>query len=402
MRSCIECCTLLCLTFKKNTIIRTATGIALDGTNDHLVLDFSSTMLVGPMTIEVVGKWIAFNKYSPLFDCGNAGGETATPGPGSSAHLIRVIASSTQSRASLDLERGHVVQVFWGIRSLVSWAPAAAAAVNVECEMSLLLDLGYDFGHHLWLGRASAPRGAVLYINGGLVGSEPRAMQADDLPTDGGATGRFLRCVCLSDTHERHAWVDVPDGDVLLISGDVMALGRHFSLSYALKKLRRFAHWAGALPHSEKVVIGGNHDVVLARIGAAAARAIFASQGVTYLEDSGATLARGNGAGCVLWGSPASTGDSANNAFQHDFARRVAAIPVGCDIVLTHAPLGARAVRAARPRLWVSGHYHDQYGVEWIGSTLCVGASTMGRRYNPTNPPIVVDLPCAAAPPELC
>ena len=88
MRSCIECCTLLCLTFKKNTIIRTATGIALDGTNDHLVLDFSSTMLVGPMTIEVVGKWIAFNKYSPLFDCGNAGGETATPGPGSSAHLI--------------------------------------------------------------------------------------------------------------------------------------------------------------------------------------------------------------------------------------------------------------------------------------------------------------------------
>ena len=56
---------------------RTATGIALDGTNDHLVLDFSSTQLGGPMTIEVVGKWAAFNSYSPLFDCGNAGGDNS-------------------------------------------------------------------------------------------------------------------------------------------------------------------------------------------------------------------------------------------------------------------------------------------------------------------------------------
>ena len=56
---------------------RTATGIALDGTNDHLVLDFSSTQLGGPMTIEVVGKWVAFNSYSPLFDCGNAGGDNS-------------------------------------------------------------------------------------------------------------------------------------------------------------------------------------------------------------------------------------------------------------------------------------------------------------------------------------
>ena len=51
---------------------RTATGIALDGTDDHLVLAFGSTQLGGPMTIEVVGKWIAFKSYSPLFDCGAA------------------------------------------------------------------------------------------------------------------------------------------------------------------------------------------------------------------------------------------------------------------------------------------------------------------------------------------
>ena len=262
--------------------------------------------------------------------------------------------------------------------------------------MTFLLDIGFDFGHHLWLGRALAPRGAVLYIDGCTVGSVPVPMQAADLQQ----SERVVRCVCLSDTHERHQCIDVPDGDVLLIAGDIMALGRHFSTAYAERKLRRFAEWAGALPHPEKVVIGGNHDAVIARIGAAAARAIFASQGVTYLEDSGATLARGKSAGLSLWGSPASTGDSANDAFQNDFARRTAAIPAGCDIVLTHAPLGGRAVQAAHPRLWVSGHYHDQYGAEWIGSTLCVGASTMGRKYNPTNPPIVVDLPRVSAPPS--
>ena len=51
---------------------RKATGIALDGANDHLVLAFGSTQLGGPMTIEIVGKWNFFNKFSPLFDCGIA------------------------------------------------------------------------------------------------------------------------------------------------------------------------------------------------------------------------------------------------------------------------------------------------------------------------------------------
>ena len=53
---------------------RTAAGVDLDGVNDHLVLAFGSTQLGGPMTIEVVGKWNAFNSYSPLFDCGNGQG----------------------------------------------------------------------------------------------------------------------------------------------------------------------------------------------------------------------------------------------------------------------------------------------------------------------------------------
>ena len=54
---------------------RTANGIDLDGVDAHLVLDFSSTQLGGPMTIEMMAKWIAFNSYSPLFDCGNGAGD---------------------------------------------------------------------------------------------------------------------------------------------------------------------------------------------------------------------------------------------------------------------------------------------------------------------------------------
>ena len=53
--------------------------------------------------------------------------------------------------------------------------------------------------------------------------SESLATLSSHVPT--GATSRVARVVCLGDTHGRHAEIDVPDGDVLVHSGDFSMLG---------------------------------------------------------------------------------------------------------------------------------------------------------------------------------
>ena len=68
--------------------------------------------------------------------------------------------------------------------------------------------------------------------------------------------GGRLRFVAISDTHGAHNDLSVPDGDVLLVAGDITYGG-------TLEELRSFNDWIGKLPHRHKIVIAGNHDFAL-------------------------------------------------------------------------------------------------------------------------------------------
>jgi hypothetical protein len=86
--------------------------------------------------------------------------------------------------------------------------------------------------------------------------------------------GHWTRFVLLSDTHTKRC--DVPDGDVLLHSGDLTERG-------TLKELRSTMEWLYALPHRVKMyvawmytrgenanegvtrIIAGNHDSAVHR-----------------------------------------------------------------------------------------------------------------------------------------
>jgi hypothetical protein len=52
---------------------RTATGITLDGVDDHLELDFGAEAFGGAITVESVVQWNSFTTYSRLISCGNMG-----------------------------------------------------------------------------------------------------------------------------------------------------------------------------------------------------------------------------------------------------------------------------------------------------------------------------------------
>ncbi|KAJ4164177.1 hypothetical protein LMH87_005862 [Akanthomyces muscarius] len=69
-----------------------------------------------------------------------------------------------------------------------------------------------------------------------------------------GAAQDAVSVVCISDTHNTRP--EVPEGDVLLHAGNLTVGG-----SYA--ELQAQIHWLNTLPHRYKVVIAGNHDLLL-------------------------------------------------------------------------------------------------------------------------------------------
>ena len=74
-----------------------------------------------------------------------------------------------------------------------------------------------------------------------------------------------IRIVVVSDTHEDHRMIKIPDGDILLHCGDFT--NRHHWLNLSDEQIPQslidFNQWLGQLPHRYKIVIGGNHDVNL-------------------------------------------------------------------------------------------------------------------------------------------
>lgn len=65
-----------------------------------------------------------------------------------------------------------------------------------------------------------------------------------------------MKIVAISDTHQLHDRLTVPDGDVLVHCGD-------FTNKGDLTPLRNFFNWFTRQPHQHKVVIPGNHELGL-------------------------------------------------------------------------------------------------------------------------------------------
>ncbi|KAB8356501.1 hypothetical protein FH972_024084 [Carpinus fangiana] len=202
--------------------------------------------------------------------------------------------------------------------------------------------------------------------------------------------GNALKVVCISDTHGTKP--QVPYGDILLHAGD-MSRGGTF------KEIQEQLDWLNAQPHLHKLVIGGNHDIILDEV--AVERIIetrsdsFPAGGkrrkdlqwgsIMYLEDSFVTLQFPQHKRSIkIFGSPM-TPQYGNWAFQHLPIRDVwrDKIPHDTDILVTHGPPKAhldsselgitagcphllRALHYARPRIHVFGHIHAGHGLETI------------------------------------
>jgi len=205
-----------------------------------------------------------------------------------------------------------------------------------------------------------------------------------------------LRIVCLSDTHNRHDALTIPDGDVLLHAGDFTGRGRP-------REIAAFGAFLARLPHREKVVIAGNHDFLFQDEPERAQELLGP---VTYLRDALAEVA-----GLRVWGSPWQPWffDWAFNLPRGPaLAERWALVPAGVDVLVTHGPphgildstadgrrVGCEELTAARarirPRLHLFGHIHESYGTHRADGILSVNACNCDLEYRPVNPPVVLD-----------
>jgi Icc-related predicted phosphoesterase len=140
----------------------------------------------------------------------------------------------------------------------------------------------------------------------------------------------MVKIICISDTHTYEKF-DIPEGDILLHSGDISFRGTFAEMNRAMR-------WLGSLPHKYKVFVCGNHDW-LGEQDPALMKALADENGVIYLDDSGVELM-----GLRIWGSPVQP-EFCSWAFNRkrgeEIARHWAKIPEDTQVLVTHGgPMG--------------------------------------------------------------
>ena len=208
------------------------------------------------------------------------------------------------------------------------------------------------------------------------------------------------KIVCISDTHTYHRLIDIPEGDILVCTGDVSWTGTE-------EEMDDFVSWFKEQPHEHKIFVAGNHDRMCQR--APDAFEDYVAGEFSWLHDSGVDCM-----GLHFYGS------SWQPEFGYDWAYNLPRgkellevwrnVPSYTDVFLTHTPpfgvldivdrehihVGCEEMKIAlnriRPKLHVFGHIHESYGAIQLDSTVYVNASNVDVRCNPVNSPMVVTI----------
>lgn len=192
----------------------------------------------------------------------------------------------------------------------------------------------------------------------------------------------------------------IPDCDLLLFAGDLGARERFYTDAPDYRAWLYGLHERGIL----SIGVAGNHD--------------FDSEKWnlpwTYLHNDHVTVQQPTR--LKVWGSPLSPtfGQWAHMRPDADLAKVYAEIPEDVDVIVSHGPpfgfgdlaqgkvhagsqsLTARLRRLTidreKPLLVACGHIHEGYGICELGPLKIINGSYVDDRYQPGNPPIVIDL----------
>lgn len=208
-----------------------------------------------------------------------------------------------------------------------------------------------------------------------------------------------MRIVCISDTHDFHDEVVLPDGDMIIHAGDCTGWGR-------LDQFEPFVDWFSSLDYKYKIFISGNHDWCLYR---KLDQCKMIMKNIIYLQDDEITIE-----GLKIYGTPWQPEFCAwawnLPRLSRELDEKLDKIPVDTNILITHAPpagildkilegertgcelLLDKLNKLQSLKLHVFGHIHEDYGIKKKKDITFVNASICTREYYPTNKPIVVEV----------
>lgn len=218
-----------------------------------------------------------------------------------------------------------------------------------------------------------------------------------------------MKIVHISDTHMRHKSMVLPDGDVLVHSGDATHVGSH-------SQMTDFSEWFNALEYEHKIIIPGNHELVTDRFDIFDAyfdldvhvlvnREVvingikFYGQPYTpAFGEWGWMYPRNGDEARKIWaevpddtdvvvchGPPLMYGDVTFDYVAWQRTRKVQHVHAGCNVQL-------KRLQQVKPSLVLCGHIHGSYGV-WpteFGTTVVNSAHVADQ--GSTNPPHVLHI----------
>jgi len=221
-----------------------------------------------------------------------------------------------------------------------------------------------------------------------------------------------MKIVVISDTHEKHDLVKIPEGDILIHCGDWTNQG-------TLPSIEKFLEWFSKKPHQHKVFIPGNHELGLVNANKAQAFDLinrYVNDNLHFLLNSSVTIE-----GLKFYGSPA-TPFFFNWAFNYhrgkDIAVEWSKIPDDTNVLITHGPpygildmiektfsnmgrdlhqgckdLLDRINQLKELKVHVYGHLHADGGESVVvNGVTYANAAICTERYFPSNPPVIIDL----------
>jgi Icc-related predicted phosphoesterase len=217
-----------------------------------------------------------------------------------------------------------------------------------------------------------------------------------------------MKITCLGCCHGYYP--EINPCDILIVTGDLTA---HDKLS----EYKQFDLWLKRQSAKHKIVIAGNHDMLMERSGYTIENGRYLCNELLEIE------------GLKIWGSPNSLWFPGINphctAFtgnENDLEKLYKKIPEGIDILVTHTPphLVLDEIKAIKftgrdafenvgsesllhhmervvPKYHIFSHIHENGG-EMIGynhgrhDTLCANVSIMNEFYRPVNEPITIEV----------
>lgn len=215
-----------------------------------------------------------------------------------------------------------------------------------------------------------------------------------------------MKIVSISDTHEKHLNVNLPEGDVLIHAGDITKNG-------SIPAIARFAEWMRQQDFKHKIVISGNHDFCFQNENYNIATSLLREAGITYLQDSETVID-----GVKFWGAPWQPWYHSwafNLPRGKDIAEKWSFIPDDTNVLITHGPpykiLDRVLVQGINPsfdvgcedllnrinelkslKAHIFGHIHNGYGQLNVGGVKFVNAAICTEEYQATNSPIIIEV----------